>query len=150
MLLEPCLLPGEATTRARVAGAQDDIYREEGRRTVAPVAAERRAASRISVTVTFVSSEENPSSLAPSTTTARGYDRELSYGAGTGLAASCCSLLDPLLRTRRSLPATVIAYPVWPYTSMSLRPKGQFHEACTMACAFGYVRMIVASSSTRE
>src|SRR5258708_3847564 len=32
---------------------------------------------------------------------------------------------------------------------MSFRENGQFHEACTMACAWGYVRMIVASSSTR-
>src|SRR5712672_2061918 len=99
------------------------FHREAGRRIVCPNAAERRAASRISVTVTFVSTDDSASSFAPSTTTARRYDKELSYGVGMGLAAICCSLLDPLLRTRMSLPATVMAYPVWPYTSMSLRLK---------------------------
>jgi len=44
---------------------------EEFIRTVVPFAAERRAASRISVTVTFVSSELRPSGFAPSRITAR-------------------------------------------------------------------------------
>jgi hypothetical protein len=35
----------------------------------------------------LVSSEESASGLAPSRTTARTYESELSYGAGTGLAA---------------------------------------------------------------
>ena len=46
-------------------------YLETGRRIVLPSAAERRAASRISVTVTFVSRDESPSSFAPSIITAR-------------------------------------------------------------------------------
>ena len=53
-------------------------YLEAGKRTVWPVAADRRAASRISVTVTFVSSEEGASSFAPSRITALRYESSLS------------------------------------------------------------------------
>ena len=53
-------------------------YLDGVNRIVLPDAAERRAASRISVTVTFVSSDENPSSFAPSRTTALKYESELS------------------------------------------------------------------------
>ncbi len=45
---------------------------------VTPEDAERRAASRISVTVMLVSSEDSPSGFIPSSTTARRSDIELS------------------------------------------------------------------------
>ena len=48
---------------------QIPCYRE--RRIVWPEAAERRAASRISVTITLVSRDDNASTLAPSSSTAR-------------------------------------------------------------------------------
>ena len=51
---------------------------EAGKRIVFPEAAERRAASRISVTVRLVSSDDSPSGLAPSSITARRSDSELS------------------------------------------------------------------------
>src|SRR5450631_2942897 len=73
-------------------------------RIVFPSAAERRAASRISVTVTLVSRDDRASGLAPSRITARRYERELSYGEGRALAASCSScVLSPPRRTRMSL-----------------------------------------------
>src|ERR1700726_2988996 len=78
-------------------------------RTVFPSAAERRAASRISVTVTFVSKDDKASGLAPSAITARTYESSLSYGGATGLAASCSSWLSaPPRRTRRSSLFTLI------------------------------------------
>src|SRR4029077_11765810 len=86
-----------------------EAYLVGGSLTLIPVAAERRAASRISVTVTLVSSEESGSDLAPSRTTARTYESELSYGAGTGLAAISSSwVLLPPRRTRMSSLFTVI------------------------------------------
>ncbi len=51
---------------------------EAGKRIVFPEAAERLAASRISVTVILVSSEDNPSGFIPSITTALRSDKELS------------------------------------------------------------------------
>src|ERR1700733_8334077 len=75
----------------KVTNSQDDRAFLEGERggngTVAPDDADRRAASMISVTVKFVSSEDRPSGSAPSSTTARSNDSELSYGADNGLAA---------------------------------------------------------------
>src|ERR1700675_1074336 len=82
--------------------------------TVFPVAADCRAASRISVTITLVSSEDNPSGFTPSTTTARRYVSESSYGTATFCAAIFRSSFSPARRTFKSSRPTVITYPVLP------------------------------------
>jgi hypothetical protein len=51
--------------------SRSQFYRFSGSVIVFPSLAERRAASRISVTVTFVSNDDKASGLAPSTITAR-------------------------------------------------------------------------------
>ena len=89
--------PAHAECRKRKDGVLGRVdctkrrYLEAGKRMVFPEAAERRAASRISVTVTFVSSDDNPSGFIPSTITALRSDSELSYGGGSALAAICSS-----------------------------------------------------------
>jgi hypothetical protein len=58
---------------------------------VLPVFADSRAASRIRITVTFVSSEESPAGLISPETTAIRYEIGSSYGAVSGEADSGCS-----------------------------------------------------------
>src|SRR5579864_1313319 len=73
------------------------IHLDAGRCIVFPEAAERRAASRISITVRFVSREESTSGFAEPRTTALRYGNESSYGGEIGLALICSSWLSPPL-----------------------------------------------------
>ena len=79
-----------------------------------PVFADSLAASNISVTVTFVSSDDKPSTFAPSSSTALKYVNESSYGAGTGLAFSIFASGSPLRRTSNPSLFTVTTDPVAP------------------------------------
>src|SRR5215469_11148312 len=116
---------------------EERFYLEPGSRIVFPSAADRRAASRISVTVTLVGRDDRSSSFVPPITTARRYESSSSYGRGSGWAESCCSFSLTVGRTRMPSLFTVITYPVSPYTSRSLRSTAQFHDAWMIACALG-------------
>src|SRR5437588_2154636 len=112
------------------------------------VSADWRAASRISVTMRLLSSDERAFGFIWRRATAIRCEIASRSSAGrTSGVTSCSGSLANA--TRRPLPPVVAtADPRSPYTSKSLRLNGQFHDAWMMPCAVGYSRRIVASSST--
>src|SRR6266849_3218574 len=64
------------------------LYLVPARETVLPVAADRLAASSISVTITFVSREDCPSGFKPPKSTARRYETESSFVFSNGFASA--------------------------------------------------------------
>src|SRR2546425_6688013 len=92
---------------------QNMRYRLSLNRTVSPDAAERRAASRISITTSLTARDDGPEGFNSPRTTAVKYESGSSYRGSRGCAAISSSSL-PARRTRILSGPTVLARPVWP------------------------------------
>src|SRR5437899_11439251 len=81
-------------------------------RTVSPDAAERRAASKISITTTLTASDDGPEGFTSPRTTAVRYESGSSYRGSRGCAAISSSSL-PARRTRSLSAPMLLASPAW-------------------------------------